>query len=97
MTAVLSVLAVLFALAAIYPFLLYPLSLLAVRRWRYQPRREVPERVALPARCAVCVCAYNEARIIERKVQNLLALKAHDPDVELLVYVDGATDGTDPV
>lgn len=94
MTALLSVLAVLFALAAIYPFLLYPLSLLAVRRRPYPARPEVPEPVALPARCAVCVCAYNEARIIERKVQNLLALRAHDPDVELLVYVDGATDGT---
>ncbi len=94
MTAVLSVLAVLFALAAIYPFLLYPLSLLAVRRRPYPPRPEVPQRVALPARCAVCVCAYNEARIIERKVQNLLALKARDSDVELHVYVDGATDGT---
>jgi cellulose synthase/poly-beta-1,6-N-acetylglucosamine synthase-like glycosyltransferase len=94
MTALLSVLAVLFALAAIYPFVLYPLSLLAVRRRPHPPRPEVPERVARPARCAVCVCAYNEARIIDRKVQNLLALKAHDPDVELLVYVDGATDGT---
>jgi cellulose synthase/poly-beta-1,6-N-acetylglucosamine synthase-like glycosyltransferase len=44
--------------------------------------------------CAVCVCAYNEERVIARKVENLLALRAREPDLEILIYVDGASDRT---
>jgi cellulose synthase/poly-beta-1,6-N-acetylglucosamine synthase-like glycosyltransferase len=42
----------------------------------------------------VCVCAYNEERVIARKVENLLALRAQEPDLEILIYVDGADDRT---
>ncbi len=44
---------------------------------------------------AVCVCAYNEEAVIEEKVHNLLALRqSTDLPVEILVYVDAATDRT---
>ena len=44
--------------------------------------------------CAICVCAYNEDRVIERKVKNLLALRQLEPGLEILIYVDAATDKT---
>ena len=40
------------------------------------------------------MCAYNEERVIEAKMTNLLGLKRENPGLEILVYVDAATDGT---
>ena len=40
------------------------------------------------------MCAYNEERNIARKVENLLALRAREPGLEILIYVDGANDRT---
>jgi len=47
-----------------------------------------------PPKIAICTCAYNEARVIEKKILNLLDLKQKYPNLETLLYVDGATDGT---
>jgi cellulose synthase/poly-beta-1,6-N-acetylglucosamine synthase-like glycosyltransferase len=89
MTTVLTVVGILCLLAACHPFLTYPWSLVVLQALR--PAR--PAGAARPAdrlSCAVCVCAYNEERVIARKVENLLALRAQEPDLEILIYVDGA-------
>jgi cellulose synthase/poly-beta-1,6-N-acetylglucosamine synthase-like glycosyltransferase len=81
-------------LLACHPFLTYPLSLVVLRALypvKRSPREAIPQT---ELSCAICVCAYNEERGIERKVQNLLALRAREPGLELLVYVDGAGDRT---
>jgi cellulose synthase/poly-beta-1,6-N-acetylglucosamine synthase-like glycosyltransferase len=57
-----------------------------------QPRADRIPEVQLT--CAICVCAYNEERVIAQKVENLLALRERDPDLQILVYVDGASDRT---
>ena len=83
----------LFVLLALHPFVTYPLSLMVVRRMRPRP----PARIGTsPAPgLAVCVCAYNEESVIEEKVENLLDLRrAMDGNLEILVYVDAATDRT---
>jgi len=82
-------------LLALHPFVTYPLSLLAWRRWRGRAD-EPPALHAQPAalRFAVCTCAYNEARVIEEKIRNLLALRDDHPDLEILVYVDQSSDAT---
>ena len=75
----------------IYPFVIYPalLALLA----RVAPRPLIAG--APPAgRVALCVCAYNEVGVIRRKVENMLAQRAAVPGLEILVYVDAASDGT---
>jgi cellulose synthase/poly-beta-1,6-N-acetylglucosamine synthase-like glycosyltransferase len=80
-------------LLALHPFTTYPLSLRLMRR--FVPPR--PLRIgADPARqsFAVCLCAYNEERVIEAKMQNLLALREREPGLEILVYVDAAGDRT---
>lgn len=93
-------------LLALHPFVSYPLSLLLLRGWRrgeraapleLPPRSPPPPlRVALPPALsfAVCTCAYNEARVIEAKLQNLLALREQHPALEILVYVDASSDAT---
>ncbi len=78
-------------LLAMHPFTTYPLSLRLLARWRPQPVRggaEAPRRVAL------CVCAYNEERVIRAKVENMLAMRGAIPSLEVLVYLDGASDRT---
>jgi cellulose synthase/poly-beta-1,6-N-acetylglucosamine synthase-like glycosyltransferase len=87
------VVGVLCVLAACHPFITYPWSLIVLRVLRPAKRcvGGVPDARLT---CAVCVCAYNEERAIARKVENLLALRAREPGLEILIYVDGASDRT---
>jgi len=89
---VLLVLGAALLLLALHPFVTYPLSLLALARLRPLPLHagRVPPR----GRAALCVCAYNEERVIGDKIANMLALRRAAPDLELLLYVDAATDRT---
>ncbi len=89
MLALLLAAAALLALA-VHPFVTYPLSLRLVARRHARPLRAG----VAPRRVAVCVCAYNEEQVIAARVQNLLALRAGHPDLDILVYVDAASDGT---
>jgi cellulose synthase/poly-beta-1,6-N-acetylglucosamine synthase-like glycosyltransferase len=76
-----------------HPFVTYPLSLRLLRRFR-----RVPLRAGLPDDAAgdftICVCAYNEAAVIAEKVENLLEIRRCLGHLDILIYVDGATDGT---
>lgn len=56
--------------------------------------RPIQPRGRQPASFALCVCAYNEEAVIRHKAENLLALKRAVPNLEILVYVDAATDRT---
>lgn len=90
---VLSALAVglaVFSLLAIYPFALYPLSLLLIPRVREESQASPWIRPPI----AVCMSAYNEEKVIVEKVESLLAMaRAYGP-AEVLVFVDGAEDCT---
>ncbi|HXP73332.1 MAG TPA: glycosyltransferase [Stellaceae bacterium] len=80
--------------AGLHPFVTYPLSLWLMRKIRSQRLEPSPtEARALPS-FAICVCAYNEEATIERKVRNMLALRERVGSLEILVYVDAATDRT---
>jgi cellulose synthase/poly-beta-1,6-N-acetylglucosamine synthase-like glycosyltransferase len=96
MVTLLFVLGGIFLLLAIHPFVIYPLSLALVRRLVKVPDSlQVGKyRSQQKLRFAICMCAYNEERVIRQKVVNLLALRDHEPDLEIFVYVDGATDRT---
>ncbi len=82
--------AILFLGLAMHPFLTYPLSLRLLSRIRPRP---VTRDLAC-GRVALCVCAYNEEQVIGAKVENMLAAGRAVGNLELLVYVDGATDRT---
>ena len=80
--------------AGLHPFVTYPLSLWLMRKIRLQRQdSRSPQARELPS-FAICVCAYNEEATIERKVRNMLALRERVGSLEILVYVDAATDRT---
>lgn len=90
-------------LLALHPFVTYPLSLLLSLRLLRRGDRGAASGAALPEaptataprrRFAICTCAYNEARVIEAKIENLLALRRTHPDLEILLYVDASSDRT---
>ena len=74
----------------LHPFTSYPLSLAVLARLRPLAFRRGPTTDSV----AICVCAYNEAAVIRAKIENMLALRATLPTLQILVYVDGSADGT---
>jgi cellulose synthase/poly-beta-1,6-N-acetylglucosamine synthase-like glycosyltransferase len=95
--AILTATALVLLLIAAHPFVTYPLSLWLVR-WRSGPepidRLAKTNPVPLAERFAICMSAYNEERVIRAKIENLLAIRRHLGGLEILVYVDGASDRT---
>lgn len=93
MTWLFAALGTLCLLLAAHPFVFYPVSL-----WLLGPREprrgREPRGTPLPPRFAICMCAYNEERVIEQKMQNLLQLRAREPQLQIHVYVDAASDRT---
>lgn len=94
MATALFILGILCLLAACHPFLTYPWSLIVLQAIHPAKRSVAGSIPRAQLNCAVCVCAYNEERSIARKVENLLALRAREPGLEILVYVDGCGDRT---
>jgi len=86
-------LGILCTLAACHPFLTYPWSLVVIPMLQ-RARRRAGRMPEAELNCAICVCAYNEEHNITRKVENLLGLRAREPTLEILIYVDGASDRT---
>ncbi len=75
---------------AVHPFTTYPASL-----WLLARRHGRPIAPGLPpTTAALCVCAFNEERVIRDKALNMLALQHAMPALELLVYVDAGNDRT---
>ncbi|HEY4366352.1 MAG TPA: glycosyltransferase family 2 protein [Steroidobacteraceae bacterium] len=93
MTLTLLVIAAACLLLAMHPFVTYPLSLLLMKRFRKAPPT-TPAGNEAPLRFAICMCAYNEERVIGQKVQNLLQLRVREPGLQIHIYVDAATDRT---
>jgi len=88
------ILGILCLLVACHPFVTYPWSLLVLQALHPAKRSRAADTAEVPLNCAICVCAYNEERFIAHKVENLLALRAREPNLEILVYVDGSDDRT---
>ena len=76
-----------------HPFVTYPLSLRLLRRLRPVPLHTNGSNDGA-GDFTICVCAYNEAAVIEEKVQNLLEMRRCLGRLDILIYVDGATDET---
>ena len=85
-------------LIALWPFGPYQLTLIIARRLCcFPPTPDLAPLVPGPSddSFAICVCAYNEAPIIADKVEDLLRLReAAGGDLDIFIYVDGATDDT---
>jgi cellulose synthase/poly-beta-1,6-N-acetylglucosamine synthase-like glycosyltransferase len=81
---------------ALHPFVTYPLSLLALRALNKAPAMRGTARDSAPT-FAICMCAYNEERVIEAKLRNLLALREREPGLAIHIYVDAASDRTSEI
>lgn len=82
------------AAAMLHTYITYPLSLRLFRR-RYADPPQVPDD-AWPC-VTVLVAAYNEEKVIGRKIENLLALDYDSDKLEILIGSDGSTDRTDEI
>lgn len=71
----------------LYPYLFYPLAL---RLLPHCPVRPAPDDLS----ASLLLCAFNEADCLPRKIENLRALKRNRPDLQILVFDDGSSDGT---
>ena len=83
--------AAVFLVLGVHPFLTYPASLRLIARVRPRP---ICRKAGLAPRVALCVCAYNEESIIDGKAENMLAMRRAVPNLDLLIYVDAASDRT---
>jgi cellulose synthase/poly-beta-1,6-N-acetylglucosamine synthase-like glycosyltransferase len=80
-------------MAGLHSFVTYPLSLLLLARLRRRGTAQL-SAAAESQTFTLCMCAYNEGHVIRQKMENLLALRAREPTLEILIYVDAATDDT---
>jgi cellulose synthase/poly-beta-1,6-N-acetylglucosamine synthase-like glycosyltransferase len=74
----------------LYAFLGYPLVLLALRLAIHREVRKAPVWPFV----SLLIPAYNEARVIARKIENSLALDYPAGKIEIVVVSDGSTDRT---
>ena len=93
-------LALLSLLLAAHSFVTYPLSLLLLRALLSNaPAQDSDTKTKASLACgreriAMLMCAYNEERVIQAKIDNLLSLRGSEPDLEIHVYVDAGNDRT---
>lgn len=80
-------------LVLLHVFLLYPLSLILLRQLVWKKPTADAAMLAQPS-LSIVFCAHNESASIREKIANVLEIKHAYPEVEVLVYADGCTDGT---
>ncbi len=76
--------------ALVYTFVGYPLLMAVWARVRPNPVRSAP----ITPRVTLLICAHNEEDVLERKLENALALDYPRESLEILVVDDGSTDHT---
>lgn len=76
--------------ALVYTFVGYPLLMAVWARVRPNPVLSAP----ITPRVTLLICAHNEEDVLERKLENALALDYPRESLEILVVDDGSTDHT---
>lgn len=90
------ILGVVFSLVGMWPFGPYQLSLIIARRLHWFSKTSTPKQMPASGETfAICLCAYNEAGVIQEKIDDLLQLRAaNGGELDIAIYVDAANDGT---
>lgn len=82
-------------LVALFPFGPYQLTLLIARRFKtFLPATPEAADDGQSLSMAICLCAYNEEAVIRDKIENMLALRKAAGELDILIYVDAASDRT---
>lgn len=79
-------------LLGMHPFVFYPVSLLFARK--LPPLQAGVANAASRPSVAICMAAYNEEKVIVRKIETLLAMAARYGPATVHVYVDCPADAT---
>ena len=77
--------------ALAWTHVVYPLAAIGLARLRPRPVRQAPTEPTV----TVVVAAHDEEAVIERRLENLLALDYPAEKLEIVVASDASTDGTD--
>lgn len=88
MTGIFYLVAAVSGAAFLHPYVFYPLSLRFMR-----PRPLAPGDAPRPS-ATLLFAAHNEERALPAKLENISAIRALHPDLEVLAYSDMSTDGT---
>ena len=88
MTTILYLVAAVSGAAFLHPYLFYPLSL------RFMRSRPLADGSGPRLTASLLFAAYNEERSLPAKLENIAAIKALHPDLEVLAYSDMSTDAT---
>lgn len=106
MAIALLILALVALFLAIHPFLTYPLSLAALSKLGVRGRAPIERsmtrsgepgaasRSEAARTITICLSVYNEERVIDQRIANLLEIARSMPGTRISVYADGSTDGT---
>jgi cellulose synthase/poly-beta-1,6-N-acetylglucosamine synthase-like glycosyltransferase len=78
----------------LYVYFGYPLALALLRRLRRQPG--AVDEDSLPS-VSLIIPVYNEARVIDDKIRNTLALSYPAEKMQIIVVSDASTDGTNDI
>lgn len=90
MTTALFCAGIFFLVLLVYPYAIYPAVLRLFPRAPVVGGRQGGETRSI----TLVFSAYNEVRSIGEKLENIARLKARHPDLEVLAYDDGSSDGT---
>jgi cellulose synthase/poly-beta-1,6-N-acetylglucosamine synthase-like glycosyltransferase len=94
MSVVLEVAFWLAALLVVHVYLLYPVVLYVVGRVVNRSAHREWDQEDLPT-VAVVIAAFNEEEVIEKRIENALALDYPDDKLDVIVFSDASTDNTD--
>jgi biofilm PGA synthesis N-glycosyltransferase PgaC len=81
----------------LYTYLGYPLALLGLRLGLSLTARRPVQKAPIGPPVSLLIPAHNEARVIERKIRNSLALDYPTDRLEIVIASDGSTDGTEAI
>ncbi len=80
---------------AAFPFGPYQITLMLAKRLGFvKLLKPVSGATDEPLSLAICLCAYNEEAVIKKKIENMLALRKAAGELDILIYVDCASDRT---
>jgi len=88
MVSVLIVLSLLCLFCVVYPYVVYGAILARV------PDKPLSPRPGHKTSATLVFCACNESASLGQKLENIAALKARHPDLEVLAFDDGSSDGS---
>jgi len=88
MVLILLVVSVLCFFAVVYPYVIYGPILARLETKNLSPKAGHKTSATL------VFCAYNESASLEQKLANIAALKARHPELEVLAFDDGSSDGS---